>query len=244
MAEEVSVDIQIEASQKTGAIDAAAVSVDNLTKSLVGLASAAAIGDFFKEAVQEAVKESEALRQLQFSVEATGGSWEKLKDQVEAYGAAQQRNTRFDDTTTFEVLGRMNRVTGDLGNAMRATTLAQNIAVGSSMELSAAVDLVSNLMAGQERAVVLANKQLGAYSGNAKSAQEALDNLSRGFSGASTDEESFTKGINQSKASIGDFMQRIGDGLIPTILELVRILTFIPREIEKIAEGFAGMAAI
>lgn len=243
MAEDASVEISIEASQKTGAIDAAAVSVDNLTKSLVGLASAAAIGDFFKEAVQEAVKESEALRQLQFSVEATGGSWEKLKDQVEAYGAAQQRNTRFDDTTTFEVLGRMNRVTGDLGNAMRATTLAQNIAVGSSMELSAATDLVSNLMAGQERAVLLASKQLGAFTDGATTAQGVLNALQSNFEATAEAEDSFTKSTNLAKAMLGDFMQRIGDGVLPPLKAILGIFETLIKWTEVFAEGIAGAMA-
>lgn len=299
MAEETKVEVSIEASQKTGAIEAAGRAVgefqgnideltaatranaeqlgllnarqdeatekskaaaeakkqqeaaantlggqiDKLKDSIGGLITAGALGAFFKEAVEESVKEAEALRQLQFAVESTGGSWAILRGEVEAYAAAQQANTRFEDTVTYETLGRLLRVTGDLGQAIAATTLAQNIAAASGKDLASTTELIANLTLGQERAVIQARKELGAYVGTATDAQGALDNLKKGFEGAAAAEESWTKTTGQARATVGDFMQRIGDGAVPVLDKLIGLLMTVPKWTEKIAESFATAGA-
>lgn len=243
MAEDPKVEIAINATANTGAFATAADASDALTDSLKNLVSAAAISAFFKEAVQEAVKEAEALRQLKFAVESTGASWGDYQERIEKFAAARQALTRFDDTVTIEVLGRLTRVTGDAAMAMTGTALAQDIASASGKDLAQTSELVANLLAGQERAVMQARKEFGAYVGAATNAQEALDALKKGFDGASVSEESFTKGLNQSKASLADFSQKVGEGMIKPLQVVIDFLMLIPIGLEKTAVTIAFLAA-
>lgn len=271
MAEETKVEISIEANAKTGAITAAGSEVegldaklkgaqesakgtaegmgaleeatDALTDKLAQLASAAAIGAFFKQAVEESLKEAEALRVLKGSVESTGASWGVYKDQIEQFAAAQQAATRFDDTVTYEVLGRLALATRSVGEAMRATRLAQDLSVQSGKTLSETTDIVNNLLLGQERAVKMATKELGNYAGGATTAQGVLDNLERSVKGAAAAEESFTKSLAQNKNFLADFEQRIGDGIVPILSVLSTALAFVAKGYEQLGVTVAGVMA-
>ncbi len=248
MADETRVEIVIEASSKTGAVSVAAADLEKLERKmtltqieankmnasfeeagkaseslqdkLLQLTSAAALGEFFKAAVEESLHEAEALRVLKGSVESTGASWEKYKDQIEAFAKAQQDNTRFQDDVTYEVLGKLARATSTVGEAMRATALAQNIAVATGVPLAETVSIVNQLLLGQERAVKSATREFGNYAGGATTAQEALDNLQRTTSGLAETERSAAKDFAQMKAAWGDTIQIVGDALIPVLSDM------------------------
>ena len=272
MADTPKVEIAIEASQKTGAIGATATELEKLQAGLKGaqdearntsesmkavdeateklqsrvaeFVSAAALGRFFQEAVEESLKEEEALRTLRGAIESTGQSWAKYKDIIEEFGKVQQANTRFDDTSTFETLGKLARATKTVEQAMSATVLAQNLSVATNKSLVETTELVNGLLLGQSRAIVTATKEFGSYAGGATTAQQALDNLQKSVKGVAAAEESNTKVFQQSKAAIGDFAQRIGDGAMPVLRSLVAILAFVLKGTEKMAETIAGAAAL
>src|ERR1051326_2733971 len=137
------VEISIEASQKTGEVQAAAANVDQLSKSvaeagksgeqaagglcifgkatnelekkLAELATAAAIGGFFKESVNAAVEEAEALRTVEGAVRSTGQAFADVAGDVERFGQSQAAVTRFSDSETYEALAHLTRVTGAPG---------------------------------------------------------------------------------------------------------------------------------
>ena len=191
-----------------------------LSDSLVRLASVAAIGAFFKMAVDESLKEAEALRVLQGAIESTGAAWGDYADKIEQFAKTQQAQTRFDDTVTFEVLGKLALATRSVGEAMRATQLAQDLSVKSGKPLAQTTEIISQLLLGQERAVKMATKEFGNYAGGASTAQGVLDNLQKSVLGAAAAEDSATKSFAQLKASIGDTMQLIGDIATPQLVEM------------------------
>lgn len=269
---EAKVEISIEASQKTGAISAAATDVDGLrakiegageaakessqgfaaldeaTKQLTGalatLGTAAAIGDFFKSAVQESIKEAESLRTLRSAIESTGASFGQMSESVERFGQSQQAITRFSDDETYSALAQLTRVTRDVGQAMTATALAQNIAAGTNKSLGESVQLVNDLISGQERAVKSARKELGSFVGDATTNQQALDNLKRSFMGAAEAEESFSKSQAQASHNIDDVKQKIGDALLPVLSALTTTLGYLIKGYEELGVAIgASMAA-
>lgn len=271
MAEDLKVEIAIEAAQKTGAITATATELadleahlegagksakeasegmgamdqasEELTKKLTQLASAAAIGTFFKQAIDESLKEAEALRVLQGSIESTGASWGQYKGQIEAFAAAQQAATRFDDTVTFEVLGKLALATRSVGEAMRATRLAQDLSVQSGKPLAETTSIINQLLLGQERAVKTATKEFGNYAGGATTAQQTLDNLQKSVHGAAAAEESHTKTLAQNRNQLADFQQKIGDGLVPVLVVLSNTLAFVIKGWDQLGETIAGVMA-
>src|SRR3990167_9256762 len=107
MAEDTRVEIAIEANKNTGAIQATAneleifgrkvqdvggkseeaakgagafeEAVGALESKLAELGTVAAVGAFFKGAVEEAVQEAEAMRELGFAVNSTGGNFSQAR---------------------------------------------------------------------------------------------------------------------------------------------------------------------
>jgi hypothetical protein len=276
--EDTKVEISIEASQKTGAIDVAAKAfgslqegldklfgssqqtnaaveslngglgsfnqevaksdesmkgaagaADMLAGSVAGLLTIGAVTQLFKFAVEEAIKEEEALRTLSFAVQAQGEDWRALRGEIEAYAAAREAATRFDDTVTFETMAKLARATGSVKEAMAATSVAQNLASASNADLATTTQLVSELLLGHERAVIRANKEFGNFAGGARTAQEALDNLARASRGAAVAEESTTKGFAQARASLSNYAQDIGDKLLPMLNKGAEALELIAR---------------
>ena len=230
------------AQKGTDSLEVLDEAADELTKNLTRLAGAAAIGAFFKEAIDEALKEAEALRQLRFAVEATGSSWERYGEQIEAFSSSQQALTRFDNTETFGTLSRILRVTGDVASAMKGAALAQDIASSSGKDLSATTELLANLLAGQERAVMQARKEYGAFVGDARTAQGALDGLARGFTGAAVAEDSHTKSLAQTKAFLGDFAKDIGTALLPVLNAVGAGVKFFVKGLEEAIVVMGGLA--
>ena len=217
-----------------------------LKTALTGLVSTAAISAFFKQAVGAALEEEEALRRLAFAVEATGNSFSDNKDRLLEFANSRQALSRFDDTATFETLGRILRVTGDVGQAMQGAALSQDIAAASGKELGFVTEQVAQLLAGETRALLILKKEFGAFVGNARTTQEALNGLQQGFSGAAADEESFTKSLAHSTNFLGDFSQKVGEGVLPVLNFLARTVAFIAKGFEELGEtiGFVMAEAL
>jgi hypothetical protein len=252
------VEIKIVVDKETGAISVAGAELENfkkkveetggaaseLTEKFKGLFAGAAISAFFKTAVEESLKEEEALRTLKGAVESNGDSWDKLKGKIGEYAKTQQASTRFDDTETFQVLGRLRLATTSLTQAMSATTLAQNLSVKSGVPLAETVGIINGLLLDQDRATLQATKTFGLYAGGATTAQEALNNLQSASKGAAAAEDSHTKSLNQAKAQLDDFQQQIGDGIMPVIVTLVGWSTKLITVINGIATGWATAGAV
>jgi hypothetical protein len=265
------VEVVIEASKRTGAVSTAANEMEDFSRSmrdtsesagkmnaslsetekaadaLAGtfshLISAAAIGAFFKEAIEESLKEEEALRSLRGAVEAGGDSWDKLKGKVEDYAAAQQLSTRFDDTVTYETLARLRLATTSLSQAMSATSLAMDLSVKTGRTLGDTTSIVNDLLLGQDRAVISATKAFGLYAGGATTAQGVLDSLRLTVGGAARAEDSHTKSLNQAKAAIADFAQSIGDKLTPVLAVGAKTMTIMAMTAELMVARLSGNKA-
>lgn len=218
-------------------------SSSELKNAITGLVSTAAITAFFKSSVEAALQEEEALRRLAFAVDATGNSFAQNKNKLIDFANSQQSLTRFDDTATFETLGRILRVTGDVTQAMQGAALSQDIASASGKELGFVTEQVAQLLAGETRALLILKKEFGAFVGNARTTQEALDGLQKGFSGAAAAEESHTKALNQSTAFLGDFSQKVGDGVLPVVVFLSRAVAFLAKGFEELGETIGFVAA-
>lgn len=207
--------MHMEALKMNEAFNESRNSTNQLSGALTGLVAGAAVLEFFRQAINESMHEAEALRVLRGSVESTGAAWEDYRETIERFAKVQQETTRFADDQTYETLGRLARATNNVAQAMRATELAQDLAVKSGRSLAETTDLVNNLLIGQERAVKAAVRDYGNYALGAKTAQEALDNLERSVRGAAAAEQGALKAREQAKAAWSDTVQIVGDMLAP-----------------------------
>lgn len=196
----------------------------DLVAQLLGIASAAAVTAFFKASADEALRQEEALRRLSFAVDSTGGSFSKSKDQVVAFAEQQQALTQFSQTQTLETMGRLVRITGDVGQAMQATRLVFGLASASGRDFNTIMDLLSPILQGDSTRLRGLQSEFGSFIGNASTAQEVIDNLSKRFLGAAERQEGYGKELASLKNRLEDFKQTIGAGVLPVFQFLLEAL--------------------
>ena len=211
-----------------------------LLKSLLPFASIAGVTAFFKNAVTSAEDFNEAIRRLHFNLEASGVSWDKNRQKVLEWASQIQATTRFDDTEAISSLERFVRVTGNLGTAMTATKLAMGLSVESGKDLNTVQSLMADLLQGNTRSLITMNREFGNFTGGAKTAQEAVDNLSK-FMNAAFSEQSFTKQIAILKNQWGDFAKNIGQEVIPVLSSLSDVFAYLIPRIETVTTVITGM---
>lgn len=188
-----------------------------LVSQLAGIASVAGLSLFFKQSAEEALHQEEALRRLSFAVDSTGGSFAKSKEQIVAFAEQQQGLTQFSQTQTFEAMGRLVRITGDVGQAMQATRLVFGLASASGRDFNGIMDLLSPILQGDSSRLRALQSDFGSFIGNASTAQEVIDNLSKKFLGAAEKQEGFGKELASLKNRLDDFKQTVGAGVLPGV---------------------------
>jgi hypothetical protein len=188
---------------------------NQLMNQLAGFATVAGIAAFFKSTADAALTEEEALRRLQFAVEATGGSFGKEKDRITAFAQEQQALTRFSDTETYDALGRLTRITGDAGQAMLGTKLAFGLASASGKDLNHILELLGPILNGDSTRMRALKTEFGAFIGDASTSQEVIDALSSKFMGAAEKESGFAMQLSSLRNRLDDFKEIVGAGVLP-----------------------------
>lgn len=216
----------------------------NLLGAFLPFASAAGVVAFFAGAVKAAEEENEALRRLQFGLEASGVSWSKNEAAINQWASTLQASTRFSDTQALEALDKLVRVTGDLTQSQRAVQLAMGLSTASGKDLATTTQMVTDLVNGNERAVLSLRREFGSFIGDASNTQDVLDILNQQFGDAATKEDSFTKSSSQLKAAFSDLQETVGRALIPGLQIFVDILKEGIEWVQKIGAALAGFSAI
>jgi hypothetical protein len=265
MGEEAKVEVSIEASQNTGAFDVAAKNAENFgTKvrnaakkagegkadvdaldSAVGelqskfeqFLGIAAVEEFLRRSVQEALDASESYRHLGNELRAAGIAFTGAEERVRAFAETQEHLTRFAESDTVQAISKIVKVTGDLGQAMSAATLAENISSATGKELGESVSLVTNLLSGQQRGVMMARKEFAAYVGDTRDATTILRLLQKAYDGAAESEQSHAKNLAESRNEIRKSAEEIGTNLLPVVESLAKAGAIITR-------GWAGISVV
>lgn len=234
-----------EAGKKTGGMfSSLGGETGKLFSAFLPFATAGGIVTFFASAVKGASEEAEALKRVGFALEASGVSWKANESKVLAWGAAIQQTTRFSDNEAYEAVGKLARITGDLSQAQTASQVAMGLSITSGQSLSQTTELLSNLLAGNERAVKQARDEYGQFVGNAKTAQEVLTALGSSMATVAQQEEGFAKSSAQLKNAAGELADKVGAALIPSLTVMVDWLKTGFDWFEKLALAVAANAAV
>ncbi len=196
-------------------IDALSQAGSQLQQALLGFATVAGIAAFFKSSAEAAMAEEEALRRLSFAVDATGGSFDQSRERILAFGREQQQVTQFSDDQTYEVMGRLVRVTGDVGQAMQATRLVFGLASASGKDFNTVLDLLGPILQGDSTRLRGLKNEFGSFIGNATTAQEVVDNLSKRFLGAAESQSGYQRELSSLRNRLDDFKETVGAGVLP-----------------------------
>lgn len=214
-----------------------------LASSLLTVASVAGLTAFFKSSADAALQEEEALRRLAFAVDATGGSFAQSKEAILAFADQQQATTQFSDTQTFEAMGRLVRITGDVGQAMQATRLAFGLASASGKDFNVVLDLLSPVLQGDASRLRALKNEFGAFIGNANTAQEVVDTLSKRFIGAAESQQGYAKQLASSKNQLDNFKETVGAGVLPAFDLMLGAVVKISQLFEMFGVVIANWAA-
>lgn len=179
--------------------------------------TAGAVISFFADAVRGANEEAESLRRLSFVLQANGQSWSENSKKVQDWSSEIQKATRFSDSEALSVLENMARATKDLSQALSASEVAMGLSAATGKSLAETQQLLIGLIGGNSRAVREAKRELGAFVGDARNAQEVLDRLSEKFGTAAEAEESTAKATLRLKNSYSELKDVIGQALLPAL---------------------------
>lgn len=229
-----------EASQSFAALQTAG---QQLVNELLKFATIAGVTQFFKTSAESALEEEAALNRLRFAVDGTGGSFDKSKGQIEAFAAEQESLTQFSDTQTFEALGRLVRVTGDVNSAMTATRLVFGLASASGRDFNSVIELLGPILNGDSSRLRALKNEFGDFIGDAQSAQQVVDALSKRFLGAAEVQDSYGKRLQQLKNQLNNFQESVGGGIIPVFEVFLRALSRGAEFMEQLGTVMANFAA-
>jgi ABC-type transporter Mla subunit MlaD len=215
----------------------------DLTSQLLGIASIGGLTVFFKQSAEQALQQEEALRRLGFAVDAAGGSFASSKGQIMAFAEEQQNATQFSQTQTLEAMGRLVRVTGDVGQAMQATRLVFGLASASGRDFNSIMDMLAPILQGDSSRIRALQSDFGSFIGNASNAQEVIDNLSKKFLGAAEKQDGFGKELSSLKNRLDDFKQTVGAGVLPAFQLFLEAVLKGAEYFEKFGVVIANWAA-
>jgi flagellar biosynthesis/type III secretory pathway chaperone len=232
-------------SEKAGKqVSGASEGFKDLGKALGGLATAAAVGAFFKSAVQGAEEENQAMRRLKFAVEASGQSFQDSQKQINAWAQGIQAATRFTDGQAIETMAKFVRVTGDTTKAQKASQLAMSLSVATGKDLATTTETLTNLINKNERGVMMARKEFGAFIGGAENGQQVLDVLSAKFGDAALKEEGFSKETSSLSNNWNELKDTVGNAVIPALTVLVGWLNKGVDSIRAVGDALGTLAAL
>lgn len=232
-------------SEKAGKqVTGASEGFKSLGKALGGLATAAAVGSFFKSAVQGAEEENQAMRRLKFAVEASGQSFQDSQKQINAWAQGIQAATRFTDGQAIETMAKFVRVTGDTTKSQKASQLAMSLSVATGKDLATTTDTLTNLINKNERGVMMARKEFGAFIGGAENGQQVLDVLSAKFGDAALKEEGFSKETSSLSNNWNELKDTVGNAVIPALTVLVGWLNKGVDSIRAVGDALGTLAAL
>ncbi len=236
--------ISPKAAQAGSSLAALEQASNQLKTQLLGFATVAGITAFFKDSAEAALGEQEALRRLGFAVDAAGGSFASQKDHILAFAKEQQDLTQFSDTQTFEAMGRLVRITGDVGQSMQATKLAFGLASASGRDFNSVIDLLGPILNGDASRLRALKNEFGAFIGDANTAQGVVDALSKRFLGAAEQQAGFGRELASLRNKLEDFQETVGAGVLPAVQVLLQGALRGAQAFEYLGLAIASAAAL
>lgn len=188
-----------------------------------------ALKRFGEESVRQAAESEKAWAQLGSTIDAVGGNFAALEEQLRATGEAFQDATIHDNEAYATSLQRLIVLTGDISASMNNMGLVADVAAQFfGGDLAPAVELVSKVMNGNTMLL----SRMGIH---VKTAQQGLEVLAeRSFGAAARETQTFSGQLKQLNNLWQDFQKEVGFALIAggqgasvldTLKGIVRTLT-------------------
>lgn len=171
--------------------------------------------------VQAAVEQEEATARLTQAIKNAGGTYKQYADEI---GNAEKHsiNLGFADDELDAGLTKLVNSTKDVHKSIHLMNLAEDIARGRHIDLSAATDILVKIEAGRVGALGRIGIATKDATGQTISQEEALRKLSDLYGGqAAKYAETYAGRLEILEAQLGEVAETIGFALLPVINTLV-----------------------
>jgi hypothetical protein len=179
-----------------------------LIAGLAALGIGAALGGFFKRAIEESLGASAEMDRLRSVISGTGASFDALRPRVLDTVTALNRMSTFSQGELRTALGTMVAMTGDAEGSIANLGLATDLAAARGIPLEQATLAIAKAMAGNETALRKLMPSL-------KDSKDLFGDLEQAVGGAAQAAGQTLAGqIARAKDQFGEFANAVGDAIL------------------------------
>jgi len=189
---------------------------------------------FLEQGTEAAIKNERSLRQLAGMATQFGQDGAKAAAAAQELGDALQQ-VGYDDDEVIASVRELLPLTRDYQQAVSAVSLAYDINAKTGKGVGEVMSILQPLIAGQERGLIRAMKELGVSSTTTQGALAELDKTFRG-SAAGLD-DTMTK-LATAKAELDDFGKLLGGPISQAMVWLIEKLKQIGQYVGAVALGW------
>lgn len=180
----------------------------SLIGGLAALGVGAALGGFFKKAIEESLEGEQSMARLREAVGSTGASFNAMRPEIESTVGNLMRLSTFTDDELNAALADMSLMTGDAKGSLANLGVAADLAAAKNIPLEQAAKAVGMAMEGNTKALTKLIPEL-------KGSGDIIGDLKLKVDGtAQAMGETFAGSLTRAKNQMGEFAQAVGDAIL------------------------------
>lgn len=238
--------LDAELRKSEGALGGFVNSAKGILAGLAAAATAVALGQFFKSALEEAGKAETGIKRLGIAVTNAGGDFRSMQPEIEGVITKFVRLTKHTDDDLRAALTNMIGLTGDVSGSLKNLGLATDLAAFKQIPLEDAATAVARAMNGN----VTAFNRLGIAGKDATTVLEAARQQFGGF--AEGEARTFEGSVARISNEWGEFKEAIGTAILSSgamedvtslvVKALVDLQAWVVRNEDEIGALVSGVA--
>jgi hypothetical protein len=182
--------------------------VKNLLAPLAALGIGAALGGFFKKAIEESLEGEQSMQRMQTAVENAGQAFAQMRPKIDSTIGDLTRLTVYTDDQLMAAFSDMTVQTGDARGALGNLGLAADLAAAKSIPLETASAAIGKAMAGNTTALQKMIPEL-------KGSTDLIGDLRIKVEGtAEKMGGTFAGSVERAKNQFSEFAQAVGDAIL------------------------------
>ena len=180
----------------------------DLLAPLAALGIGAALGGFFKKAIDESLEGVQSMERMKQAVLSSGESFEAMRPKIDATISNLTRLTTYTDDQLMASFSDLVTMTGDAKGSLANVGLAADLAAAKSIPLEAATTAVGKAMAGNTTALAKLVPEL-------KGSSDIMGDLKLKVDGtAAAMGQTMAGSIERAKNQFSEFAQAVGDAIL------------------------------
>lgn len=194
--------------QAESSVESFASKAKDFLAPLAALGIGAALGGFFKKAIDESLEGVQSMERMKQAVLSSGESFQQMRPQIDATISNLTRLTTYTDDQLMASFSDMVTMTGDAKGSLANVGLAADLAAAKSIPLEAATTAIGKAMAGNTTALAKLVPEL-------KGSSDIMGDLKLKVDGtAAAMGQTMAGSIERAKNQFSEFAQAVGDAIL------------------------------